>query len=223
MIAMNPEKRTECICMQCGKPFTEYKTEIIRGRGKFCNKSCTSKYTIAKKPPDQKGANNSQYKGGRYLNNGYVFILSPDHPSNRGSYVPEHRLIMEHMIGRHLRNDDVVHHINGIKDDNREENLLLVTNSEHSLLHWRLKRSGLNIYELMHEVLRSITINILEQIRGVNDDSCLGLVTSNTDLYATPQAFVNTLKKEFHFHFDVCVIPENTICENYFSPDIDGL
>lgn len=42
---------------------------------------------------------------------------------------------MEQKIGRKLRSDEVVHHINGDKTDNRIENLELISNSEHTSLH----------------------------------------------------------------------------------------
>ena len=50
-----------------------------------------------------------------------------------------------------------------------------------------------------------------------------GLFTSNTDLWATPQDFFDSLNCEFHFDLDVCALPENAKCEKYYTPEIDGL
>ena len=46
-----------------------------------------------------------------------------------------HVVMMEQFIGRILREDEVVHHKNGIKTDNRIENLEIMTRSEHSSHH----------------------------------------------------------------------------------------
>lgn len=67
---------------------------------------------------------------------GYICIYFPDHPNfTKDGYIMEHDLIMECIIGRHLKDDEVVHHINGIRNDNRKENLKLMTFTEHARYH----------------------------------------------------------------------------------------
>ena len=63
--------------------------------------------------------------GGRTTDpDGYVLLKANGHPhANSNGYVREHRLVMDQELGRYLRPEEVVHHINGIKNDNRPENL----------------------------------------------------------------------------------------------------
>lgn len=70
------------------------------------------------------------YKGGRTKDkHGYILISKPNHPyKNATGYVREHRLVMEKHISRYLKPNEKVHHINGIKYDNRIENLTIVGN-----------------------------------------------------------------------------------------------
>jgi len=81
----------------------------------------------------KKGEKPSNFKGGKKYVEGYIYVYKFDHPYARKRYVAEHRLIMEEIIGRYLKEDEVVHHINGVKDDNRIDNLMLFPNrSAHS-------------------------------------------------------------------------------------------
>jgi len=84
---------------------------------------------------------NPQWKGGKYKRgDGYIVILCPNHPFHYpDGYVPEHRLIMEKYLGRYLKSNEPVHHINKIKNDNRIENLIaFISDSAHT----RFERGG---------------------------------------------------------------------------------
>lgn len=75
----------------------------------------------------KQGEENPHWKGGRYKDRwSYIWVLQPDHPyATKAGYVREHRLVLEQKLGRFLTPEETPHHINGIKDDNRPENLEL--------------------------------------------------------------------------------------------------
>ncbi len=87
--------------------------------------------------PYPRGADTHTWKGGRSLSTaGYVILKMPGHhlADKRGN-VREHRLVWEKANGRRLLPTEAVHHINGIKSDNRPENLVAMTNAEHIAHH----------------------------------------------------------------------------------------
>lgn len=126
-------------CLECGKFFRgDY-----RPHHKRCSKSCYGKSKAFKKSRKKlweryKGDGNPNWKGGKIgTGKGYIQIYKPGHPySNNDGYVLEHRLLMEKKLKRYLKSEEIVHHKNRIKNDNRIENLKLLKNSsEHHKLH----------------------------------------------------------------------------------------
>lgn len=120
------KKGAEVPCKVCGKYKYVHPSKI--GRTKYCSMACRNKdFSFW-----QRGEKNYRWNGGTCKIGKYLYIKSPNHPyKNSGRYVAEHRLVMEKEIGRYLTSNEEVHHKNGIKDDNRIENLELVIKKIH--------------------------------------------------------------------------------------------
>ena len=86
---------------------------------------------------NRKGAKTPNYKGyRRKAAKGYYTRYVPEHPNaTKDGLVMEHRLVMEEHLGFVIPKEFVVHHINGDKADNRIDNLCLMTNAAHTILH----------------------------------------------------------------------------------------
>jgi hypothetical protein len=113
-------------CEKCGQTF---KPRVRKQR--FCSYAC-SRVT---------GPDHPNWKGGRNVKRGYkeITVEASDPLFDGMGYLlgtggmrslPEHRAAMARFLGRPLRRSEEVHHLNGVKDDNRLENLELWTKSQ---------------------------------------------------------------------------------------------
>lgn len=74
-------------------------------------------------------------------NRGYELVYAPEHPNaHADGYVLKHTVVMERSIGRYLAPNEVVHHINHIRDDNRLENLELMDRHAHMAMHLKERK-----------------------------------------------------------------------------------
>lgn len=105
------------------------------------------------------GEANPRWKGGRYRTRGYVMVresaLTPEERETfasmiqqnptRGAYMAEHRLVAARMLGRPLLSTEHVHHVNGVKDDNRPENLEVHSAEDHKRTHAEVDREVIRL------------------------------------------------------------------------------
>lgn len=114
-----------------------------RARG-FCQAHYTRFKNHGDPMPDVKiavrniGNTNPRWKGGIINDSGgRTLVYSPahPHPSKYGTHVFRYRLVMEKSLGRFLLPTEIIHHKNGDHSDDRIENLEIMSQSQHCLLH----------------------------------------------------------------------------------------
>lgn len=96
------------------------------------------------------GPSHKNWRGGRSVEkrSGYVRLFCDT--DGRPRYIYEHAYVAEQILGRRLAANEVVHHINCDKTDNRPENLLVVTRAQHVRLHRQLEAIGLEMLRRGH-------------------------------------------------------------------------
>lgn len=147
-------KKIKKNCLTCNKEFMVYPSNNKEKRGLYCSRSCRPtwnkgkkglwkwseetrrKIIETKKKSSQKfkeeGKHRPNWKGGRHNHKGYIRISQPEHPfADKSGRIFEHRIILEKKIGRYLTPNEIPHHINGIKNDNRPENLILTVKNKN--------------------------------------------------------------------------------------------
>ncbi len=130
-------------CPDCGEErqvrLSNYQRE---GTTKLCL-SCFSKTKLGKRLRDRNKCYGHKHEG-------YVFLKVVGHPrATKEGFVKRAVLAIEGAIGRKLSRQEHIHHINGIRDDDRLENLTVMTNSEHAYLHMKAHPNIKNRYQMV--------------------------------------------------------------------------
>jgi len=130
-------------CAHCGKELDRKPSKVKNCKTGlfFCNRECISSYSLCEKQyvfPESGWKIKNIVKSGEY-----EYVTVKEHPkANSCGYVLHHRIVAENKIGRFLENNEVVHHINKNKRDNRPENLQVMTNIDHDRLHSTIYKNG---------------------------------------------------------------------------------
>jgi hypothetical protein len=129
-----PKSGINFVCKECGNTFYRSPSEIEKAKKhnsecKFCSKKCGYDHSRGK----QKKIVPLEEREWKHNRKGYLSTTV------RGKTVLQHRWIIEKHLGRKLKKIEIIHHLNGIKDDNRIENLAVCTNTTHHLFIRKLK------------------------------------------------------------------------------------
>ena len=127
--------------------------------------------------------------------NGYVSYYNPKHHrASSNGMLYEHVRVAEEKLGRELKDDEVVHHINGIKSDNRKENLLIfATRSDHTAYH-----NGYGYWTDENGVSHAIALDKDNKPREINKNNKCITCGKNIMPYATQCA--DCIRKERHLN-----------------------
>jgi hypothetical protein len=154
----NQHTHYDVICSGCkeAKHITRgsYNT-AIRKHGRYACQKCVNTVTNKKRGPyisglmagkpkyKIRGKKHGNWKGGRHTSSGYkkVKIDNPDTGLATNKYTTEHKIVIENDIGRTLVQGELIHHIDGQRDNNDIDNLHLCSgHKEHKLIHGQLEK-----------------------------------------------------------------------------------
>ena len=140
-----------CLLLPLKSPCAIYKKAYKMGLRK------ASEIEFINRSIARRGNKSNLWKGGIIINaHGYRLVKMPEHHrANQRGYVLEHILVFEKECGIRVPDNCCVHHLNGIKDDNRIENLCLMNHSAHTVFHHKGARRSAETKKKISEGKRS--------------------------------------------------------------------
>ena len=113
-VSTSGKSQWSCQC-DCGKMTIVPAYQLKSGNTKSCG--CSRQL---------RGVRHPRWRGGKYTNDGgYVIVAVPPEKIGQSQHLLEHRIVMDKTLGRRLFDHEQVHHKNGVRSDNRLENLEL--------------------------------------------------------------------------------------------------
>ena len=129
-------------CIYCGKNFKRSRPKNSQNElHRYCSTKCS-----------RQAITNKMLATPRINDKGYVMIGCREHPSARGGRVREHRLVVEKAIGRYLDKSEIVHHIDGDRQNNELSNLMITNHQNHSSCTSKHRER----YKVSEEFIRSL-------------------------------------------------------------------
>lgn len=143
---MSKKGRIEETCKRCGTKFVTWECRKKINQGKFCSRKCGHEFNKVNTPKEVKkeraahlhkiGEKHPSWKGGRnHDKHGYLYVwVGQEHPhANSNGYIFEHRYVMEKHLNRYLKQNEIVHHKDGNKQNNNIDNLEVCENQKDHL------------------------------------------------------------------------------------------